>query len=244
MYNGGSMRWNGGVYMRLDEFTWEELKLYIENKKGLILPIGTCEQHGHHLPLNTDVLVCEYYSELLSEETGMLIAPTINYGVNLSCDKDYTGTTSIAEETLTNTVKEIIEWWYHQGIETFYLLSYHGEPKHIEALRVVNDKCHVLELYKGDYDGILEKQDHVMHACEGETSLMMYLYPDKVREDKIIDFYMLEQEFDKYVNNDLLFDTNTMPGNHGYATAATTEKGESIAKRMKENMMKWYHSII
>ncbi|WP_105616170.1 creatininase family protein [Vallitalea okinawensis] len=227
--------------MRLDECTWKELKSYTEKQKGLIIPIGTCEQHGHHLPLNTDVLVCEYFSKVLSEESGMLIAPTINYGVNLSCDKNYTGTTSISAETLTQTVKEIVQWWQHQGFKDFYLLSYHGEPKHIQALKTIHNKCHVLELYEGDYEGILEKQNRVMHACEGETSLMMFLYPDRVRENMMTDFYMPEEEFDHFVANNLCFDTDKMPGNHGYATAATKEKGRMIADTIKENMMKWYN---
>jgi len=61
------------------------------------------------LPLNNDILCAEYFAEELSEATGCLVAPTINYGVNLPCDISFTGTTSISKDTLKKIITEIIE---------------------------------------------------------------------------------------------------------------------------------------
>ena len=49
----------------------------------LIVPVGTCEQHGRHLPLGADTLIVEHLSDDLSAEFGILRAPTIEYGVNV-----------------------------------------------------------------------------------------------------------------------------------------------------------------
>lgn len=69
--------------MKLEELTWKEVEEYLKTDKRLIVPIGTCEQHGLHLPLNTDTLVADKLAEYLSQETGILVSPTLNYGINL-----------------------------------------------------------------------------------------------------------------------------------------------------------------
>ena len=73
--------------MYLSNLTWEEVSYYLKENNSLIIPIGISEQHAKHLPLNTDTLVAEYTSAFLSEQTGILIAPTFNYGVGLPCDR-------------------------------------------------------------------------------------------------------------------------------------------------------------
>ncbi|MFQ5751428.1 MAG: creatininase family protein [bacterium] len=84
--------------MYLADLTWEEVDSYLEAKDSLILPAGMCEQHSRHLPLNTDTLVAEYIACYLSTETGILIEPTLHYGVGLPCDKFYAGSSSIQFE--------------------------------------------------------------------------------------------------------------------------------------------------
>jgi len=69
--------------MLLADMTYIEVERYLENNNGIIIPIGTCEQHGAHLPLNNDILGVEYFAKVMSEKTGLLVAPTVNYGVNL-----------------------------------------------------------------------------------------------------------------------------------------------------------------
>jgi creatinine amidohydrolase len=79
--------------LHLGDLSWNEAKEYFDKtSQTLIIPVGTCEQHGYHLPLNNDILVVEYLADVLSRRTGALIAPTINYGVNLPCDRTLSGT--------------------------------------------------------------------------------------------------------------------------------------------------------
>jgi creatinine amidohydrolase len=225
--------------MKLSEMTWCEVKKYLENKKSLIIPSGTCEQHGKHLPLNTDTLVAEYMAEFLSKETGIIIAPAINYGINLPCDKLHQGTCSLTENVLRDFAVSVINWWISQGFERFYILSAHGDYFHLKAFREA-DPLHikVYELYHIQLDDILEKQKSVYHACEGETSVMMYLYPETVRKESIEDYNAPWEIMKGYIYHE---NTEPMdyPGCCGFPSAATKEKGRLIVKRMKEKALLW-----
>ena len=227
--------------MKLEDMTWCEVLNYLEKNDTLIIPVGTCEQHGHHLPLNTDILVCEYFADYLSKEAGLLVAPVLNYGVNLICDKYYCGTANISENTLITMIREIIDWWNEQGFKKYILLSYHGEPLHIKALHNISKNCHALELYDIDYSGILEQQEMVKHACEAETSLMMYLFPDKVREEEIIDCDIDDEKFNEYVRGGVSFDRNVFPGCVGFPSKATLEKGKEIEGRTRTRIIDWFN---
>jgi creatinine amidohydrolase len=175
--------------MKLEEFTWKEVAERLKAERRLIVPIGTCEQHGPHLPLNTDTLVTEKIADYLSEKTGILVAPALPYGVNLPCDRVYAGTCSSTKELLRDFVRSILDWWKAQGFEWFFLLSAHGDPHHIEALETIDPtSVNVLELYDFDMTAVLEKQQGPKHACEAETSVMLHLYPEKVRRAEMQDF--------------------------------------------------------
>ena len=145
--------------MHLAELTWPEVDAYLTEKQGLIIPIGICEQHSKHLPLNTDTLVAEYLCNYLSAETGLLVAPTINYGVGLPCDKVFSGSTSIPYTDLRNILLSLIKWWKGQGFKQFFLVTAHGDPFHLRALHEIgSENIFVLDAYDIDYTGILEKQ--------------------------------------------------------------------------------------
>lgn len=226
--------------MRLDELTWPEIKKYLEHKKSIIIPVGTCEQHGKHLPLNTDTLIAERIADFLSKEAKIIVAPTITYGINLPCDRYYPGTSSLTESTLREFLSSIIDWWKLQGFEKFYVLSAHGDPVHIKTLRDADsvNVC-VLELYDFEMKDILEKQENVRHADEGETSVMLFLYPEKVRKENIEDFDTPFEIFGDYLKHKKTEPIKNSPGCQGYPSVATAEKGKMIFSRMKKKALKW-----
>lgn len=226
--------------MKLEELTWKEVAAYLKTDQRLIVPIGTCEQHGPHLPLNTDTLVADKLAEYLSEETGILVGPTLNYGINLPCDRGYAGTCSTTKKLLSGFLGSILAWWKEQGFERFYLLSAHGDPHHIEALRTVDPKrAKVLELYDCDMTAILEKQQGARHACEAETSVMMHLFPEKVRGSEIRDFEVPFEKFEPYLLHEKTEAIAGSPGNQGYPSFASAEKGKKLFALMKHHALAW-----
>jgi len=226
--------------MRLAELTWKEVAEHLKKNKQLLVPIGTCEQHGPHLPLNTDILVAEKVAEFLSAETGILVAPTLNYGVNLPCDRGYAGTCSTTRELLRGFLGSILAWWKEQGFARFYLLSAHGDPHHIDALETIDPaSVSALELYDFDMTAVLEKQQGPKHACEAETSVMLHLYAEKVRRSEMRDFEIPFEEFQPYLRHEKTEAIAGSPGNQGYPTYASAEKGEKIFALMKQQALAW-----
>ncbi|MBF0547850.1 MAG: creatininase family protein [Candidatus Riflebacteria bacterium] len=226
--------------MRLDELTWKEVGEYLRSNRQMIVPIGTCEQHGPHLPLNTDTLVVDKLAEYLSEEAGMLVGPTLNYGVNLPCDRGYAGTCSTTKELLKGFFGSLLKWWKEQGFRRFFVLSAHGDPHHIEALEASDpETVVVLELYDFDMTGVLEKQHGAKHACEAETSVMMYLFREKVRSAEIQDFETPFEDFKPYLIHEKIEAIEGAPGNQGYPSWADAEKGKILFSRMKKHALEW-----
>lgn len=232
--------------MRLEDMTWKEVEQYLKKNRRMILPAGTCEQHGPHLPLNTDTLIALHIAEYLSWETGILIGPALNYGVNLPCDSVYAGTCSTTEELLRGFMRSILEWWKQQGFGRFFILSAHGDPFHIDALKSCDpDSVIVLELFDFEMTSILEKQTGAKHACEAETSVMMHLYPDKVRQSEMKDFETPFEQFSPYLFHENPEPIAGSPGNQGYPSLADPEKGRKLVDLMKHNALNWItgHSL-
>jgi len=213
--------------------TWNEVENYIrEVNNNIIIPVGTCEQHGYHLPLGNDIFTVEYIANILSNETGAMIAPTQNYGVNLPCDVNLAGTTSITTEILRAIILSITDWWRKQGIKHFIILTYHSDPFHIQAMENISTDIKLCDISDVEYSDILERQLTIRHACEAETSVALFLYSERVKMDVIREFDINFEEFKNY----LFHKDNSMPqgyvGNLGYPSAASKEKGEIIVKRM------------
>lgn len=232
--------------MFLNDLTWEEVSAYLKEKDGLIIPVGICEQHSKHLPIGTDTLIAEYICNYLSEKTKMLVAPTLNYGVGLPCDRFYPGSSSIQYEDLRNTISSLISWWKLQGFKNFFLISAHGDPFHLRALCEItyDDRVFVLEVYNINMDGILEKQKTAKHAGEAETSVMLYLFPEKVRKERLEDFETPFEEFKDYLNHLRDDPIPNSPGCQGYPTFATKEKGRKIVEIMKKNALSWIYRYL
>lgn len=182
---------------RLGEMTWKEVDSYLLESDGLIVPIGSCEQHGYHLPLSCDTLIAEAFAERIGESTGLPLAPTMPYGVNLPCDRFMAGTSGFSFDSLSVTVRDLFSDWIRHGFRRFFIVTAHGCATdgygfaHHEALKqgvlpfLENGEAQVYILfpYWTDIRDLLGKQTSVEHACEVETSLALHLFPDEVRTE-------------------------------------------------------------
>src|SRR5438105_4857336 len=84
---------------RLKHMRPHEVAAAAERDPRLIIPVGTCEQHGPHLPLGSDSIIVERLSCDLSAEFGVLVAPTVEYGVNVVTERGYAGNASLRKKT-------------------------------------------------------------------------------------------------------------------------------------------------
>lgn len=111
--------------MRLSEMTWPMAETYFKENDTVILPIGSIESHGRHLPLGTDTLIPDHLLSLMEGRTDTLIAPTIPYG---ACDSlsDFPGTINLGTDLLYRLLKQITDELYRHGARRFIVLNGHG----------------------------------------------------------------------------------------------------------------------
>ena len=177
--------------MYLDELTMKEFSEKVDDNTVVILPIGATEEHGAHLPLNTDSLQPEFVAEKVAKVTGALIAPPIRYGLCAST-RNFPGTITISFDTLRALVYDILSELHRNGIKNIVVLSGHAGRVHMAALRqaaesVVREhdvKIMVLSDYDIAYDLIdvdmsIPKDDG--HSGLIETSRILDIREDLVK---------------------------------------------------------------
>ena len=178
--------------------TWEEVGVLRASGMDMaILPVGSTEQHGPHLSLNVDTLSADAVARRVSAETGVPVLPALPYGAAWGHTTHWPGTVSLSPQTVTQAVVEIGEWLREaSGFTRLLILNghytnaaplrvaletlRHRYPEMRVALRSLWDiSPRVSALYHAD------GQD--WHANAAETSLMLSLYPEGVRPEKIAD---------------------------------------------------------
>jgi len=110
--------------MKISEMNWMQVEEYLAKDKRLIIVVGAIEQHGY-LSLATDVKIPMKLAEAVSEKTGVLIAPPMNFGCS-PYFTSYPGTLSVRVSTLLAVIEDIIRSAYYQGFRKFLMLNGHG----------------------------------------------------------------------------------------------------------------------
>jgi creatinine amidohydrolase len=110
--------------MRFEELNWFDIEKYLESDDRLILVIGACEQHGY-LSLATDVLIPQALGDAASKQTGVLMAPPVNFGAS-PYFLAYPGTLSLRLSTLFDLVEDLVRSAYGHGFRRLLILNGHG----------------------------------------------------------------------------------------------------------------------
>lgn len=167
---------------RLDQLSWEELAERFRRDARLLLPVGSCAQHGRHLPLGTDSRLTEALGREVCRRTGILLAPPLPFSVVAGEDLGYAGTAGLERKTLHRVLNELVQAWERQGLAEVTLLTTNGNPRNIQALAMViaeTTRVRSIDMRAIDVSHILGPDDR---AGTFETSLMLYLAPELVRD--------------------------------------------------------------
>ncbi len=219
----------------LDELSWIDVAAHLAHDPRLLIPIGALEQHGPHLPLGTNVLIARHVALELSQQFGVLRAPTLYYGVNVTSERHYAGTASLRQKTLHRALNELLATWESQGINEFILVTAHRHEPHLDALATLitgNARVRVVSVWDVDIADLLETQPGPLHACEAETSVMLYLYPALVHMDRARNFELPPEAFERYIRGRLPTPPRGGAGIVGQPLAASAEKGGAIYWRL------------
>lgn len=174
----------------LGNMTWTEAREAAAGNPVTLLPVGMVEQHGPHLPLAADSLVADWVAQRVSEQTGALVAPIINYGHSPFL-RGYAGTLSLRSETLRLVVADIIAELVGHGFRRIIVVNNHAgnEGAITEAALDARHKFGVLvgsvypwavgyELMRDQYEN---PEAAFGHGAEPERSALLAMFPELVR---------------------------------------------------------------
>lgn len=246
--------------MRL--MTVEEMQIYLREKDTIILPYALCEQHGYHLPLDTDIRNAEFAAKVLAEKLDCIIAPTLNYSFSGGM---LPGTINVSPNTFSTLVGEIVESLALQGFKNIIILPGHDGSESLlhlkESLRALKwlkpalRDVMILLVPMFDFSPALKElfENNDYHAAWAETSSILYWSPEVVREKIVLDeekvAARLREDPDSYQLRETL---STLPqeipatsqrsdvkvGVMGYPEKATMELGKKIEQEFAENASK------
>ncbi len=157
-----------------------------------IMPIGSFEQHGSHLPLATDWLLAGAIAKELAKELDAALLPTLPFGTSLE-HAGFHGTFSLKPETLMQIVRDVADEAERSGFKYLLVVNGHG-GNHclIPAIRRINREdrpIKLLHLYTAQARpsaGSAPKENFLdIHAGEQETSTMLYKFPELVRSEML-----------------------------------------------------------
>ena len=215
-----------------------QIEAILAEDPRLIVPIGTCEQHGPHLPLGCDTIIVERMADDLSAEFGVLRAPTIEYGVNVDTERGFIGNASMRKKTLHRMLNDLLASWEATGVKEFILLTAHGHDPHQEALATVitaGARVRVVDIFAVNLSELLEGQTEAMHGDEVDTSIMLYLAPEMVHMELARDYMMSREELRRYRRGTLKVPGNSA-GSIGRPSLATAEKGQILYERIRSRI--------
>lgn len=212
--------------------TLPEIMAFVQRVPYAILPVGSTEQHGPHLPINTDTVIAEAIAQATARHSLGLVLPALPLGYAWVW-RDVPASLTLGFDTYANMIRDTVEsvaWW---GVKAIYILSGHGaNPQVIKhALRErIHGKIDVKVLY-GMYGGLKEMMAEAeseswhgdLHAEEVETSLMLAIAPHLVRMTLAAADYPPAPA--DYGQSELSMGQLMRSGVFGDPTKATAEKG-------------------
>lgn len=233
------------------EMTSPEFAAAMKTCKAVLVPIGSCEQHGHHMPLDTDNLIGTYLAMETAKRCNCLVMPSINYGQVWSARK-FSGTIALSNETLIRIIKDVVySLETHHAKNIILFAGHNGNSTAIkEASRQLLDEAEYTNVWAitADVDKALMKQMETpipcgcVHAGEMETSMLLAIRPDLVQLEKATAEYPKLPEAAKY--RPVSWDQYIESGSFGDGSKATVEKGKALLESAIQNAVHLINDII
>lgn len=184
--------------VRLEMLTYEDVAQLNRSHTVTVIPTGSIEQHGPHLPLDTDAFLAGEVALAASRQARanghVIVTPTVRYGSS-EHHMAFPGTLTLQATTFRNQIREVCASVLHHGFRRVLIVNGHGGntallANVVQQLGFEHDGRFAFLNY---WDAAQEVAEQIResatggmgHAGEFETSLMMYLRPEQVREERI-----------------------------------------------------------
>jgi len=249
------------VQIFFGELSSEEVDRISSQEAIVVIPIGSIEQHGHHLPLATDSIISQEVTRLVAEiinnEFPVLVFPQIPFGKSTE-HASRPGTISLETEILTNLLRSICKNLVKTGFKKIVFINGHGGNTNLlnTILREIREEtgAFVTSIYLYSETFLKEALDRfkleeldVFHACTLETSFMMALKPELVHMDKASKekphkfteesgYKYLKLAGSKGIEFSWLIDDVSDSGVIGDPTKASVELGQEVLESLVEKI--------
>lgn len=238
--------------IHLDRLTWVDVKTEIENGRDTVLvPFGSTEQHGRHMPLCTDAVLGDELGWAVADRLDAFFAPTVRFGCS-EHHLSFAGTISLGERTFQRIVADVVASLSCHGFRRIVLLPTHGgnfKPL-AEAVAEIEPAENVKVIAFTDLEGLVQAAfqssgahgvspaQSGAHAGEWEASLMLALRPDQVKMDQAAEGFVgeLSEIMAKVFDGIQNLDANGVLGDPRPATAVA---GEQYLNEMAEFLYQW-----
>lgn len=228
---------------RYNRLTWPELDAAIGRQPVVILPTGSTEQHGRHLPLDVDTFLTESICHEVGRRAAgkVLVLPPVPYGLNLH-HIDFPGTIHIEPEVFVAFCLNVAKSVAYHGFEKILIVNGHGSNGPLIDLIArrttleTSSLCAAASYFPFAMDAFARVRDTdvIAHADEFETSLYLYLAPERVQMDRagagddVRGAYVSSDSTSPFVRFNDYWSRWTEVGVHGDSRTATAAKGEAI----------------
>lgn len=245
--------------MQLAEMNWPEIQQLAPNTP-VVFPVAALEQHGHHMPVFTDSLLC---GEIVRRTAAQLkekviFAPMMWLG-NSDHHLDFAGTLSASPRTYLDLLGGLFENFIQHGFRRLVMLNGHGgndvpgKQAVFEVRQRHRQRSDLLLLFATYWHltpappkaGPAFVQPQMGHACEWETSMMLRLAPHLVGDHRAVQPVEFGNAFEPATRGWITRD-RTVPGHIGRPSVATAEKGEALfslftqgAVSLLERVLRW-----
>ena len=184
--------------MQLELCTWPEIDAYLTRSRGVIVPVGSTEQHGPTGLIGTDTISVALIARLAGEQAGILVAPAFPIGI-AAHHMGFAGSMSLSPETFMAVIRECAVSLDRHGFRKIYFFNGHGgniAPLNKAAKEITEEvnpgrsvlnrlQCRVQSWWQ--YEGVhalcqtLYPEGHGSHATPSEVAITQYAYPEIIK---------------------------------------------------------------
>jgi len=242
--------------------TWPEVAQAAREARVVLLPVGSIEQHGPHLPLDLDLITAEYLalegartaSRLVGAQAA-IVAPSIPFGGPERGMTDWPGTLTLRPHLLIDVLTDVTRGLVRSGFETIAVVNgcfgnlgaIDEACRRLEAERPGAEVVHIPSIWQ-DREVVARVRESgpggTGHACEIETSVALVVCPEQVHMDRAVDEIpshpsgpiSFDFTYPGEARDDIPFGELTRSGVMGRATLATQAKGEEILRAAVERV--------
>jgi creatinine amidohydrolase len=225
------------------DMTDYDFRIKLKKIKRAIIPVGSLEQHGAHLPVSTDSLIAEYFATILAEKVGAFVLPVISYGVSFEHKPLFN--ISLHNSTLSSILCDACVSLSENRIRQIIILNgHHGNtgviqyiPQEIEGKTPATRQT---EIHTINYWQMMTSEFD--HAGEVETSLVLAIAPQLVHMDLAMpnskSLPKSKAAYRSITNAPGSFPKITGTGVWGDPTNASASKGNELIKEITANLTK------